>query len=414
LLTAGRWQIQSKLRCAAWRIYKITRSKAALKFEMTKEDVLEMLNKKNGTVFFLILCLFFIPLFAGGEETLKTEGRRGYSVPVGGDNIKPSDYSNPDNWLALPAKKSRKKKTDIFFIYPTSWRADGKYPVADIDNPEMRQWAQYYLKFRATAFETAGNIFAPYYRQLDALFADQTGSAQKAYTYFRGVPKTDIIAAFDFYIKNLNDGRPFILAGHSQGSVMIREILFDYMKNNPEVYKRMIAAYAVGVSMLKEDYEKNPHIKPAAGADDIGVVISYNTEAPVVDPPGNPLSVSGAVLINPVSWKTTDELAKKTENIGSLFVDEDNKTKKIKRLADAKINPSRGTVICSTVEREKWSSAPESRAYFPLGVFHENDIPLYYYDLRKNAENRVKQYFKARAKKHAAKFTKERGKRLSK
>jgi hypothetical protein len=64
--------------------------------------------------------------------------------------------------------------------------------------------------------------------------------------YFRGVPKTDIIAAFDYYIKNLNDGRPFILAGHSQGSIMILEILASYMKANPEVYRRMIAAYAIG------------------------------------------------------------------------------------------------------------------------------------------------------------------------
>jgi hypothetical protein len=336
------------------------------------------------------------------KEMLKAKSSHGYSIPVSGDNIVPSNYSDPANWLSLPQKEKLKKKVDVFFIYPTAWRAAGKYPISDINNPEMRQWARYYLKFRATAFETAGNIFAPYYRQLDALFANETGSAQKAYKYFKGVPKTDIIAAFDFYIKNLNNGRPFILAGHSQGSVMIREILFDYMKKNPDVYKRMIAAYAIGVAMLKEDYAKNPHIKPATSKDDIGVVISYNTEAPVVEAPGNPLSTPSAVLINPISWNITDEPANKNKNIGSLLANKDNKAIKIKHLADAKINPARGTIICSTVEREQWSSSPESRAYFPLGVFHENDIPLYYYNLRKNAENRVKRYFKIHGKKRTA------------
>ncbi|MDR0645867.1 MAG: DUF3089 domain-containing protein [Elusimicrobiota bacterium] len=357
-----------------------------------------MFNKKNNIIYILVLCLLFLAQFTSAKEKLQIKNSHNHYIPVGGDKIAPSNYSDPDNWLALPKKENLKKKVDIFFIYPTSWRAGGKYPVSDINNQEMRQWAQYYLKFRATAFETSGNIFAPYYRQLDALFADETGSMQKAYKYFQGVPKTDIIAAFDFYIKNFNNGRPFILAGHSQGSIMIREILFDYMKKNPDVYKRMIAAYAIGIPMLKEDYEKNPHVRPALGPDDTGVVISYNTEAPVVDAPGNPLSVPNAILINPISWKTTDESAGKNKNIGSLFVDKDNKAKKIKRLADAKINPLRGTIVCSTVEREQWSSAPESRAYFPLGVFHENDIPLYYYNLRKNAENRVKQYFKIQKK----------------
>jgi hypothetical protein len=61
-------------------------------------------------------------------------------------------------------------------------------------------------------------------RQLDALFTFQTGSVKKACLYFQGVPKTDITTAFDFYIKIFNNGRPFILAGHSQGAAMIAEV----------------------------------------------------------------------------------------------------------------------------------------------------------------------------------------------
>jgi putative transposase len=31
---------------------------------------------------------------------------------------------------------------------------------------------------------------------------------------------------------------------------------------------------------------------------------------------------------------------------------------------------------------------------YSLGIFHENDIPLYYYNLRQNAQDRVEEYFK--------------------
>ncbi|MDR3049730.1 MAG: DUF3089 domain-containing protein [Elusimicrobiota bacterium] len=342
-----------------------------------------MLNK----FVFIVLVLFFWAMFVRAAET--------FSIPIGGDKIIAMDYSKADNWLALP--KTISTTADIFFIYPTSWRANGGYPIADINNAEMRKWAKYYLHTRASAFWQAGAIYAPYYRQLDASFAfKHTKGAEGilgALKYFQGVPKTDIIAAFDYYIKHYNQGRPFILAGHSQGSIMIREILFDYMKAHPEVYKRMVAAYAIGVPMRKEDYVQNPHVKPAQNADDIGVVISYNTEAPVVDGV-NTMSIPNAVTINPISWKTTQETAPASQNLGSIIANADGSFEVVSHLADAKIDNKRGVIICSTVDREKFSSPKASRAYFPLGVFHENDIPLYYYNLQENAVHRIKQYTK--------------------
>jgi hypothetical protein len=354
----------------------------------------------KNKVIFATACFLLLLSFNVNAASNKTEKEssslgkgRGYVyIPVGGDKIDPTDYSDVNNWLAFPKQEELKQKVDVFFIYPTAWKANGGYPICDINNKEMRSGANYYLKFRASAFETAGNIFAPYYRQLDASFAIK-GGFKLGHTYFQGVPKTDIIVAFDYYIKNLNDGRPFILAGHSQGSILIAEILSDYMKANPEVYKRMIAAYAIGAPLNKAYYATNPHVKPAKNEKDLGVVICYNTEAPKIDRK-NPLAVStDAVIINPLSWKTTEEYASKEENLGSLYVDK-GKAKKYEHIADAKIDYKQGVIICSTVNREEWSSPKSSRSYFPLGIFHENDIPLYYYNLRQNAQDRVEEYFK--------------------
>jgi hypothetical protein len=327
-----------------------------------------------------------------GSSSLGKDGGYVY-IPVGGDKITPTDYSDVNNWLALPKKEELKQKVDVFYIYPTCWIAVRNiYPLADINNKEMRDGANYYLKFQASAFETVGNIFAPYYRQLDAFFAIKSGF-RLGHAYFQGVPKTDAVAAFDYYIKNLNEGRPFILVGHSQGSIMIAEILSDYMKSNPEVYKRMIAAYPIGIPLNKAYYAMYPHIKPAKNSKDLGVVICYNTEAPIIDGKNYLAVPNDAVIINPLSWKTTEEYASKEKNLGSLYVDK-GKAKKYEHIADAKIDYKKGVIICSTVNREEWSSPKDYRGCFPLGILHSTDIQLYYYNLRQNAQDRVEEYFK--------------------
>jgi hypothetical protein len=313
-------------------------------------------------------------------------------VPIEGDKIIPIDYSKTESWLSQPIGEELKKNVDVFFVYPTSWRARGSYPIADIKNKEMREWAMYYLKTRASSFNV-GNIFAPYYRQVDSAFVfSQKGGFEKILKIFDGVPKTDVVAAFDYYIKHFNNGRPYILVGHSQGSIIIRGLIVDYLKVHKDIYERMIAAYIPGFVMLKEDYALHPHMKPAQSADDVGVIISYNVEASQVQGL-NAFSIPNAITINPISWKTTDEHASEKDNLGTAIVKDDGTFTIVPQLADAKISLERKTIVCSTVDVETFSSPPESRSYIPLGVFHENDIPLYYCNLRQNAENRIKNYF---------------------
>jgi pimeloyl-ACP methyl ester carboxylesterase len=317
--------------------------------------------------------------------------------PRYGDDIEPVDYRNPDNWLAAGGRQS---DVDVFFLYPTSWRAaKGEYPICGIDDTEMRHWANYYLKTRASAFETAGAVYAPFYRQLDASFVIAQQPAD-GIGYFGGVPLTDAAAAFDYYLEHYNKGKPFILAAHSQGSIVMAALIALHLRDKPDVYERMIAAYLIGMPALETIYELFPHMKPARNADDLGVIVSYNTNSPVIDG-ADPFSYPSNVLINPVSWVTDDSYAPREASKGGIIVNDDGTFVTAPNLADAKIDKSTGTLV-TNVDREKFSSPPESRAYFPLGVFHENDIPLYYYDLRANAENRVEKWFAARGGKTAA------------
>lgn len=160
---------------------------------------------------------------------------------------------------------------------------------------------------------------------------------------------------------------------------MAKVILFDYLKENPQVAKRMVAAYVIGYSVTEEELSTNPHVKFAENADDTGVIVSYSTEAPEIEGKNNTV-LDGSIAINPISWTRSDKTAPKNNNLGSYIPQKDGSYKKVKGLADATVDLKRGTVVCSTVKPQDYASA--NKEFFPLGVYHSNDYSFYYYNLR--------------------------------
>ena len=304
-----------------------------------------------------------------------------------GNEIQPTDYSKPEHWVSVPF--SVEKQIDVFYLYPTVWhKVNANDPdVCKIDNPVMLKGAKDIFSLQATAFETVGNIYAPYYRQDDArYFLSLTPEEQDKLV--GGIPKADVFAAFDYFIKNFNMGRPFILAGHSQGSTVMAYLLSAYMQDHPDVYDRMIAAYAIGFSITAEYLAKNPHLKFAEGPNDTGVIISYNTEAPQIA--GKNLMVTpGAISINPITWTREETLAPADESLGSLMMGDNGKMVFKKNYADARVNKERGVVICSTADAEKLYAENKE---IGKGIYHLYDFSFYYYNLRENAVNRANHY----------------------
>lgn len=336
--------------------------------------------KKAGI---LLLCML-VMLSGCTKEYTKEEGK----IPIRGEEIEASDYSCEDNWMLL--SKEGEYPVDVFYLYQTAWsqKKKDKSPLAPITLKRMREGANRAYLRTASAFETVGNIYAPYYRQMDANFVLAKDLKEQS-DYFGGAPRTDALAAFDYYIQNYNQGRPFILAGHSQGSVMIKEILFDYMSSNPEVYQRMVAAYVIGYSVTEQELEEHPYLTFAEHADDTGVIISYNTEAEDFEG-SNPTVLPGSIAINPISWTRGSQTARAEENLGSHIMNENRTFQDFDALADAAVNLERGTVICTTVDPNKYASA--NTRFYPKGVYHSWDYGFYYYNLRENAQNRVEHY----------------------
>jgi len=315
--------------------------------------------------------------------------------------VKATDYSLPDNWLSLP--DNAEYNIDVFYLYPTTYHriSPDDEVICGIDNTLMRTNALSAYNREATAFETVGNIYAPYYRQPDAITSLSLSEEEKD-ELLSGVTKEDVFAAFDYYIEHYNNERPFILAGHSLGSNMLLYLLSEYMKEHPDVYARMVASYVIGYSVTDDYLAENPHLKFAEGADDTGVVISYNTQSPMVKG-SNPVILDGALVINPITWTRDGTTAGADMNLGSIILntdgsvvlDEKGEFQRLMNFADATIDNEMGALVCSTVDVDTWG---KGNAVFPEGVFHGFDYPFYYYNIRENVANRISQFFNSHSK----------------
>ena len=303
------------------------------------------------------------------------------------------DYSQVSCWYKIPEIT---RDVDTFFVYPTEYLGtnEGDPDYAPLGNPEMLEGVRNIdHKYMASAFEESTNLFMPYYRQagfrLEGEAWKKTGDIRTALV---GTPYDDITATLDYYFDNYNQGRPFILAGHSQGAAICTLVLQKFFREHPEYYKRMVAAYVIGFSVTKDELKANPHLKFATGESDTGVIVSWNTEGSrnVKENTPNAATLPNAISINPLNWKLDDTYASASENLGSLIPDEETGETRIGDLgADAQVAPDRGVIVTNA------DFAPmEMTELFGPQSFHNGDYIVYYNNIKDNVAKRIAAYQK--------------------
>ena len=203
-------------------------------------------------------------------------------------------------------------------------------------------------------------------------------------------PYADITAALDFYFEHYNNGRPFILASHSQGSAICTLVLENYFKEHPDYYQRMVVAYILGYSVTKDELEANPHLKFATGDCDTGVIVSWNIEGPknVEENTKTPLVMPNEISINPLNWKLDNTYAPASENLGSLVPNPKTGELEIVDIgADVQVIPSRGVVVTNANFEPM-----EAHDLFGPQSFHNGDYIFYYNNIKDNVAKRIAAY----------------------
>jgi hypothetical protein len=302
--------------------------------------------------------------------------------------VKPN-YSDKDSWAVLPENipdeisifniDENKKEADVFYIYPTLIDSKNQREWnSDIWNEDIRNDViNRPVKYQASAWLDAGNLYVPYYRQAhirvfnDKFRVDGDKALNLAYN--------DIKEAFTYYLENFNNDKPFIIASHSQGTVHAKRLIAEFI-DGKELQKKLIAAYLVGIKVFEDEFK---NIKPMNSANETGGFVTWNTfkfnKYPRKDNYEN--WFKGGVTTNPITWDDSKE-TKKDLHKGLLYRD----LKIFSQNIDIKL-----------IDGIVWSSIPNVPGKILLQTvrsYHFADINLFWVDIRENAKLRVDQWFK--------------------
>ena len=292
------------------------------------------------------------------------------------------DYSDGNNWVYFGIGED--KDVDLFIVCPTVDTLDEEN--MSLENEVMRKYFEGALNMERGIYEDSARMYAPYYRQaaLNSYRQDETERKRRLEIAYR-----DVSDAFAYYLEHENNGRPIILAGFSQGSDMCYRLLGEYF-GEKEMQDKLVACYGIGWACTDELIQKYPQIVPAASADDLGVVISFDCEAPevtetIVNPAGQK-----AYSINPLNWKTDGTPADKSENIGACFTGYKGEIKKeTEGLCGCYIDEERGVLKVTDVTPEEY---PAVLDIFPEGAYHIYDYQFFFRNLQENVGHRVELY----------------------
>ncbi len=290
------------------------------------------------------------------------------------------DYNETYNWLSLP---SVEKGVDVFYVYPTvSSNATGQM---DITCAEERALAEGIYQAQASVYKSNANVFAPYYRQMSTQVTMPAGGlATDTKEFKQGA--ADVEEAFEYYIENLNKGRPFIIAGHSQGTMALIELIKNRFGDDEALRNRMVAAYLIGYTVTDADLAA-ANLTAAERADDTGIVVTYNTQS--TTSVGGPMLMEGAHCINPLNWKTDDTYAPKSGNLGARIYNDSTGEllREVDNYCDAQINLTTGALTTTIPAGEELDIGA-----YPEGVYHRYDYAFWYRNLEQNVGDRIQAF----------------------
>ncbi len=301
------------------------------------------------------------------------------------------DYADLKNWAAhpdvhdyadsVPANSGLKdeqagSQADVFFIHPTTllnekgnifWNADVKNVKLNLQTDAST------ILNQASIFNGVGKIYAPRYRQahIHAYFTTDTSSARQAFD----LAYSDVKAAFEYYLKNNNHGRPIIIAAHSQGTTHAKRLMKEFFEGKT-LKNKLVVAYLVGIQVSKNLYSD---IKVCDTPEQTGCICSWRTYRYGYE---NTPRLENIMVVNPLSMRTDTAYVGKEKSQGAVLF----KFKLTKpHFVDAQIH-----------DDILWTHKPKffGSFLFTTPVYHIADYNFFYLDVRNDVKRRLGYFWK--------------------
>ncbi len=298
--------------------------------------------------------------------------------------------NNPTLWKPDSlVDDSPKADAAIFFVHPTSYLEKSLWN-APLDDEQSQSRARLFLRAMASVFNNVGDIWAPRYRQ--AAFGAFLTTAPEGVMAQKSA-YDDILLAFDRFIADIDDERPIVIAGHSQGSLHIIGLLKDRVAEK-ELSKRIVAAYVVGWPISAQNDLPSLGLKPCYDANVSGCIMSWQSFAEPADYSQlkyfyeqttgfDGKSRAGSVIIctNPVDG-IINSITSAQDNLGTLVPNQD--------LTDGELIKASVPARCNDDGFLLIGDPPELGNYvLPGNNYHVYDYPLFWLNIRKDVMNRL-------------------------
>lgn len=321
------------------------------------------------------------------------------------------EYANPAAWSALPARDDAADgalpelpagdqataPVDAFYVHPTSY-IGASWNGSIEDRALNAATDKVATRIQASAFNACCAVYAPRYRQANGTaFTRPTPDSQLALD----LAYRDVREAFRRFLSEYSHGRPFLLASHSQGSVLARRLLREEITGTP-LRDRLVVAYLIGAPLTEQALAREaPDIPVCTAETQTGCVVGWNARAPGFAP--GKLEAREAldaptetrVCVNPLTWRDDGMPAEAARNLGAVFLDAEPPWW-IPGFASAQCRG--GTLVVSEI-----GAAPRdfmSRLLdhaLGAGNYHPIEYQAFFVNLRHNANDRVAAYLKSHA-----------------
>lgn len=298
---------------------------------------------------------------------------------VATDAPAPPNYAKAESWHE-PHRRFANHSVDVFFVHPTTYIAGKSWNQDLTDATTNWRTSVLSLDYQASAFYSTCNAFMPKYRQaIFASFVDKKGNGKQALE----LAYQDVRTAFEYYWTHHNKGRPFVLAGHSQGSRHLKQLLVELMADSSR-RRQLVAAYTIGWP-IEYTHLSKMGMDVCSTATQTGCLISWNAQK--TNAKGSMAAslnrLDPMVCVNPLSWGVDTTYCSPQHNRGALMTNWRRKEPELLlHFCGAQVQ---GSVL------EVPLASKGRRLITPIrkGNYHLYDYNLFYQNIKENLAQRI-------------------------